>query len=475
MAVDGGSRTLAAALALGLLLDLGAAAAREARLPSSRAEVDLSFAPLVKMAAPAVVNIYTRRVQRVRPSSPLFNDPFFRRFFGDAFGFDRPRERVQNSLGSGVIVHPEGMIVTNHHVIEGAEGITVVLADRREFDATILGTDERTDLAVLTIDSKGGPMPYLKLRDSDELQVGDLVLAIGNPFGVGQTVTSGIVSALARTQVGTSDINFFIQTDAAINPGNSGGALVTMDGKLAGINSAIFSKSGGSHGIGFSIPANMVRSVIAGLTSPGGRMVRPWFGATGQGVTAEIASSLGMERPTGVLVNDVYRGGPADRARLRVGDVVLSVNGREVADADALEFRVATLTIGETAKLAIWRRGRERTLTIELREAPEIPPRETMEIGESNPFAGATVANMSPALAEELSLTSFEPGVVVLELRGGSTADRLGFRPGDMVASVNGHDVDSVNRLKRLLAQRTDRWRVTIKRGGQTLSMVVNR
>ena len=220
-------------------------------------------------------------------------------------GFDRPRERVQNALGSGVIVRPEGMIVTNHHLIEGAEGITVVLADRREFDATIVGTDERTDLAVLTIEPEGEAMPYLELRDSDELQVGDLVLAIGNPFGVGQTVTSGIVSALARTQVGISDLNFFIQTDAAINPGNSGGALVTMDGKLAGINSAIFSKSGGSHGIGFAIPANMVRSVIAGLTSPGGRLVRPWFGATGQGVTAEIASSLGMARPTGVLINDV--------------------------------------------------------------------------------------------------------------------------------------------------------------------------
>ena len=309
MTVDGGLRTLAAALAAVLLLDLGAAA-QEARVPSSRAEVDLSFAPLVNKAAPAVVNIYTRRVQRARPISPLFNDPFFRRFFGDAFGFDRPRERVQNALGSGVIVRPEGMIVTNHHLIEGAEGITVVLADRREFDATIVGTDERTDLAVLTIEPEGEAMPYLELRDSDELQVGDLVLAIGNPFGVGQTVTSGIVSALARTQVGISDLNFFIQTDAAINPGNSGGALVTMDGKLAGINSAIFSKSGGSHGIGFAIPANMVRSVIAGLTSPGGRLVRPWFGATGQGVTAEIASSLGMARPTGVLINDVYGVGP---------------------------------------------------------------------------------------------------------------------------------------------------------------------
>ena len=260
---------------------VGPASAGKA-LPTSRGEVELSFAPLVKTAAPAVVNIYTRKVVRTRRLAPLFDDPFFRRFFGDKFGFGngRPRQRIQNSLGSGVIVAGEGIVVTNRHVIEGADQITVVLADRREFDATIVGSDDRTDLAVLRIDAGVDSLPSLDLRDSDTLEVGDLVLAIGNPFGVGQTVTSGIVSALARTQVGISDLNFFIQTDAAINPGNSGGALVTMDGKLAGINSAIFSKSGGSHGIGFAIPANMVRSVVAGLAE-GRRLVRPWLGAWG--------------------------------------------------------------------------------------------------------------------------------------------------------------------------------------------------
>ena len=251
-----------------LLLAANMVSAAETRVPASREEIHLSFAPLVKRAAPAVVNIYTTKVVRQRQFAPLFDDPFFRRFFGDRFGLERGQpqsKRIQNSLGSGVIVDPTGLIVTNHHVIEGADEIKVVLTDRREFAARVFGVDEKTDLAVLRVDAEGVDLPYLPLRDSDELEVGDLVLAIGNPFGVGQTVTSGIVSALARTQVGISDLNFFIQTDAAINPGNSGGALLSMDGLLVGVNSAIFSKSGGSHGIGFAVPSNMVRSVLAGL------------------------------------------------------------------------------------------------------------------------------------------------------------------------------------------------------------------
>jgi Do/DeqQ family serine protease len=445
-------------------------------LPAGRGEVELSFAPLVKTAAPAVVNIYTRKIVRTRRLAPLFDDPFFRRFFGKKFGYGdgRPRQRIQNSLGSGVIVAADGVIVTNRHVIEGADQITIVLADRREFDATIVGSDDRTDLAVLRIDSGGRPLPFLALRDSDTLEVGDLVLAIGNPFGVGQTVTSGIVSALARTQVGISDLNFFIQTDAAINPGNSGGALVTLDGKLAGINSAIFSKSGGSHGIGFAIPANMVRSVVAGL-SEGGRLVRPWLGAWGQPVTAEIAGSLDMARPRGVLVNEIYRGGPADRGGVRVGDIILSVKGQEINNPAGLNFRIATSAIGETIDIAILRRGRERNRSIELVEPPEDPPRDVNQLAGPHPMAGTVVANMSPALGDELGLDRYSPGVIILKVLKRSPAGRFGFRPSDWVRSINGEAIDSVKRLKRVLGRSADRWEITIERGGKDLSMIVNR
>ena len=276
----------------------------------------LSLAPVVKKVAPAVVNVYASRVDTM-PRNPLFDDPIFRRFFGGGGGED---QRVQKALGSGVIVDPSGLVVTNHHVIEGMTDVKVALADKREFEAEIVLRDPRTDLAVLRI--KGGEnFPVLELGDSDALEVGDFVIAIGDPFGVGQTVTQGIVSALARTQIGINDYGFFIQTDAAINPGNSGGALVDLDGKLVGINSAIYSRSGGSMGIGFAIPVNMVKSVVAAARHGGTTVRRPWLGATLQNVSKDIADNLGLERPTGALVVEVVergsggRGGPQARRR----------------------------------------------------------------------------------------------------------------------------------------------------------------
>ena len=445
-----------------------------AELPRSDGQIRLSFAPLVKKTAPAVVNVYSRKVVKRRQVSPLFNDPFFRRFFGEGFGFGREKPRVQNSLGSGVIVRADGLIVTNEHVIEGADQITVVLADRREFDADIVGTDERTDLAVLEIDTGGEKLPFLEFRNSDDLEVGDLVLAIGNPFGVGQTVTSGIVSAVARTQVGISDLSFFIQTDAAINPGNSGGALVAMDGKLVGINSAIFSKSGGSLGIGFAIPSNMVRSVITGL-GQGGRLVRPWLGAGGQQVSADMAVSLGMDRPAGVLINSVHKRGPADRAGVRVGDVVLAVNGRRVNDPQGLKFRIATLGVGDTAELTILRRERERTLRLALIAPPEDPPRDVTDLTGAHPLSGAKVANMSPALADELGLDSFGSGIFIMGIRRSSPAARLRFRKGDYVLAINGKEMNSVRRLARRMKKRTDQWRITLRRAGKIRNVVINR
>jgi serine protease Do len=460
---------LAIIVAIGVV---GRPYAADLQVPVSREQVRLSYAPIVKRAAPAVVNIYSRKEVRTRGFTPLFDDPFFRRFFGDNFRFGGPRSRIQNSLGSGVIVDSHGTIVTNHHVVAGADEITVVLPDRREFEAQFLGSDERADLAVLKIDVGDEKLPFLELDDSDEVEVGDLVLAIGNPFGVGQTVTSGIVSAQARTQVGINDLNFFIQTDAAINPGNSGGALVDMEGRLIGINSAIYSKSGGSMGIGFAVPSNMVRTVLAGFAQ-GGQVVRPWLGAWGQQVTAEIAHSLGMKRPVGVLIDEVYAGGPADRAGIRVGDVVLSVKERPVEDPESLDYRIATASLGSTVAVELLRRGEKRTASLKIEAPPEEPPRETTQLGGRHPLAGATVANMSPALAEELGEDRYRPGVAILDLESASPAMRLGFRIGDRILKVNGETVTSVAALKKMTARQRNGWRIVFRRGGKTLNLVI--
>ncbi|HEX2752884.1 MAG TPA: trypsin-like peptidase domain-containing protein, partial [Alphaproteobacteria bacterium] len=296
---------------LATLWPVGAYAAPADTVPRSKTEVRHSFAPLVKKTGPAVVNIYAKRVVRQRFVSPFFNDPFFGQFFGTPGFGGQVRERVESSLGSGVIVDAKGLIATNTHVIQGAVEIRVVTADGREFDAEKVLMDDRTDLAILKINPAGEALPYLDLADSDTLEVGDLVLAIGNPFGIGQTVTGGIVSGLARTGVGPTDYRFFIQTDAAINPGNSGGALVDVDGKLIGINTMIFSRDGGSLGIGFAIPANMVATVIQASRSGGGRIVRPWTGVNAQPVTPELLESLGLNRARGALITRVHPQSPA--------------------------------------------------------------------------------------------------------------------------------------------------------------------
>jgi serine protease Do len=451
-------------------LEIPTSTAQVRQLPASRAEIELSYAPLVRRTAPAVVNIYAKRRVRSEAVSPLFNDPFFRRFFGDNFGPGLPRERVQNALGSGVLVAADGLVVTNHHVIEKADEITVVLADRREFDAKLVLDDERTDLAVLRFDTRGERLPFLGLRDSDDLEVGDLVLAIGNPFGVGQTVTSGIVSALARTARGVSDLGFFIQTDAAINPGNSGGALITMDGRLVGINTAIYSRTGGSIGIGFAIPANMVATVVESA-SKGGKVQRPWLGAATQDVTPDLAASLGLARPTGVIVREVFPDGPSDRAGIKVGDVITAFGGRDIADRAGLAFRVATGRPGSEAPVSVVRSGAQRTMRLPLEVAPEKPSRDVRNIDGRNPLQGASVANLSPALAEELSLDTVSRGVIVLDIAQRSAAQRLGFRPGDIVLTVNATAVSSTEQLAKLLARAAERWRVSLRRDDRTLTL----
>jgi Do/DeqQ family serine protease len=475
------SGTKAVAAGLLALFWLGSASAQAQQptpedlrlVPDSAAQIKLSFAPLVKQVAPAVVNVYaSRKVVQRQQLSPFFDDPFFRRFFGQPNGgFGQPRERVESSLGSGVIISADGTVITNHHVIKGADEVRVALNDRREFDADIVLMDEQTDLAVLKI-REGGPFEHVEFADADLLEVGDIVLAIGNPFGVGQTVTQGIVSALARTQVGVTDYQFFIQTDAAINPGNSGGALIDMTGKLVGINTAIFSRSGGSNGIGFAIPAHMAR-YVARAADQGGKVQRPWLGATVQLVSAEIAEALSLDRPKGVLVTAVFDGSPAHEADLRVSDLVVAIDGKEVIDPNAFGYRFATKMIGERAEFTVLRSGREETVSISLQPAPETVPRDTRELLEFSPFEGATVMNLSPAVAQELGLDGLPEGVIIAEVRRGGQADRVGLRPGDIVRAINNQSIDSTRMLETITKTPPRIWRLDIERDGKVSQIVL--
>ncbi|RDV05441.1 Do family serine endopeptidase [Undibacter mobilis] len=454
-------RSIAAVLVF-VVASAVAAPAQDRRVPTTN-EVRLSYSPIVKHVAPAVVNVYAAKTVQTR--NPLFDDPIFRRFFGGGPG---GLNQVQRSLGSGVIVDPTGLIVTNVHVIEGADEIKVSLADKREFEATVVLKDPRTDLAVMRI-KDGAAFPFLEFANSDTLEVGDLVLAIGNPFGVGQTVTHGIVSALARTQVGVSDYQFFIQTDAAINPGNSGGALVDINGRLVGINTAIFSRSGGSQGVGFAIPANMVRVVVASAKGGGGAVRRPWLGATLQTVTPEIADGLNLKRPAGALISNVMRDGPAAKAGLKAGDLIVSIDGQDVDDSNAFDYRFATKPLGGSAKLGVMRAGREMAATIALETAPDAP-RDEITIQSRSPFSGARVANLSPALADELQLQNIDTGVVIVGTDDGSVAGNLGFQRGDVIQEVNGTRVDKTRDLDRLSRTPSNGWRIVILRRGQKIS-----
>jgi Do/DeqQ family serine protease len=459
-----------AALAIAVR-DRAADAEPQRVVPESQVAIKQSYAPIVRRVAPAVVNVYvSRKVKQV--VSPFADDPFFSRLFGDNFGI--PRERIQNSLGSGVLVSSDGLAVTNNHVIQGGGDaeITVALADGREFPAKVILKDERSDLVVLRLDAHGVQFPSIDFSDSDSLEVGDIVLAIGDPFGVGQTVTSGIVSALARTQVGVSDYQFFIQTDAAINPGNSGGALVDMDGRLVGINTAIYSQSGGSLGIGFAIPSNMVRLVVQAALK-GGTVQRPWFGASLQPVTADLAESLGLDRPSGALVKGVHANGPAAQAGLRAGDVVVSVDGKEVQDPRALQYRFATKGLGGAAELGVIRGGKSLKVTIALVAAVEDPPRDTRELKGRQPLAGAKVANLSPAVAEELGIEDEESGVVVLDVAPNTPAAQFGFKRGDILVGVNDNKVTSVKDLAAALERSPSGWRLSFEREGKVFSVAI--
>jgi Do/DeqQ family serine protease len=413
------------------MLALGAAgaSAAETQVPASAAEMQLSFAPIVKRVAPAVVNVYASRT--VQQQSPFFADPFFRQFFGN-LGGGAPSTRVQRSLGSGVIIDPSGLIVTNFHVIAQADEVKVALFDKREFAADIILKDERSDLAVLKLKGDVGTLPTIAYADSDAVQVGDLALAIGDPFGVGQTVTSGIISAFARVPGNANEDQYFIQTDAAINPGNSGGALVDINGRLIGINRMIVSSGGGSNGIGFAIPSNLVK-VVASAALSGGVPKRPWLGADLQEVTPEIAASMTLDTPSGVLVSSVDAKGPADAAGLKSGDLIVAIDGEQVDDVGALSYRLATHKLGTTA------------------------------------LAGLTVLNLSPAVADELSYPGTPKGVIVSDVADGSNAEAAGFRKGDIIAKVNGVTIDTTARLASAAGGAQQYWDLAIRRGGRLI------
>ena len=431
--------------------------------PTSAGAMKTSFAPVVQRAAPAVVNISAKRTVRQQV------DPFWQ-----MFGLGVPQSRVAQSLGSGVIVRADGIVVTNNHVVEGAQEITVALNDRREFAAKVLLADPRTDLAVLKIDVPAGErLHVLAMDDSGDTQVGDLVLAIGDPFGVGQTVTNGIVSALNRITDPTGEGgSAYIQTDAAINPGNSGGALVDMDGDLIGVNSFILSRSGTSSGVGFAIPSEVVRRVVETAAGGGRAVVRPWLGARTQTVNAEMARSLGLPAPQGALVADLYPNGPAARAGLRQGDVVLQADGRPVDDAAALNYTIRNHRPGETLSLVVRRAagGPEQTLSLKAEAAPATPARDERRMTGRNPFDGATVVNLSPAVADELGLDLFTASGVLVTAVDDGAARNIGLKRGDIVREVNGQKINNVKDLAAAAGVQTRTWRVAIERDGRVVT-----
>lgn len=439
------------------------------QLPESQAEVQLSFAPVVKQVTPAVVNVYATKTEQGF-ESPFASDPFFSRFFGGDMFQSRPQ--TSQSLGSGVIIDKTGVIVTNSHVVSGADDIRIALSGGREYPVKLLLDDPKSDLAVLQIENANGrEFPALSFAASDDLEVGDLVLAVGNPFGVGQTVTSGIVSALARTGVETNNFDYFIQTDAAINPGNSGGALVNLKGELIGINTAIFTRSGGSVGIGFAIPAAMARTVAA-AGEHGGKIVRPWFGARLQEVTTDIADSLAIDPPHGALIAEVAADSPAAKAGLKPGDAIVKIDGVDVDAPQGFDFRFATKELGTTTNLTYVRGGQTGDVTVDVAAAPDAGA--TADITGNTRFAGTTVEKLTPALAQDMNLPFDTTGIVVSKVAQGSPADRMGLRAGDIIISIDGQRINDVGTFKSLVSTRTDGWQIVLQRGGQTIQSYIS-
>ncbi|GAB4532442.1 MAG: Do family serine endopeptidase [Ruegeria sp.] len=448
------------------LMTLAAQAGAETRVPQSQAEISMGFAPVVKKAAPAVVNIYATIVRPGR-RSPIFADPFFQDFFGGGFG--APRPRVQNSLGSGVILTDDGYVVSNYHVVGTATEIRVVTTDRREFHAEVVLGDEESDIAILRLQDAQG-LPFLRLRDSDQVEVGELALAIGNPFGVGQTVSSGIISGLARSGTATGNARgYFIQTDAPINPGNSGGALIDVNGDLIGINTSILTRSGGSNGIGFAIPANLVAEFLRQAKAGNTEFVSPWAGMAGQAMSADIAESLGLSLPQGVVISDLHPLSPLAEAGLRVGDIVTHVDGEEVNSPAEMKFRMSVAGVGGTSVLTRLRGSERAEVAVALVPAPETPAAEETTLTDRTVLPGMTVARINPALIVKMGLPLSQTGVVVVD--PGPYGAQAGLRPGDVINAVNGRQAERPRDIVRALRD-PGRWvQIDLVRGGKSVSL----
>ncbi len=438
----------------------------ETRVPQSQAEISLGFAPVVKEAAPAVVNIYAKIVRQGR-SRPLFSDPFFQDFFGRGFG--EPQQRVQNSLGSGVILSEDGYVVSNYHVVGSATEIRVVTTDRREFTAEVVLGHEENDIAILRLE-EAQDLPFLNMRDSDHVEVGELALAIGNPFGIGQTVSSGIISGLARTGTATGNARgYFLQTDAAINPGNSGGALIDVNGDLIGINTSILTRSGGSNGIGFAIPANLVAEFLRQAQAGNDTFVSPWAGMSGQHMSADIAESLGLVIPMGVVISDLHDLSPLAEAGLRVGDVVTHVDGDEVNSPAEMKFRMSVAGVGGTSVLTRLRGEESDDVEVALIRAPDTPDAEKTTLDESTVLPELTVSGVNPAVIIDLGLKLSQSGVVVVD--PGPYGARAGLRVGDVLEAINGADIARPQDVVRALTDPGRRINMVIQRGGRSLSL----
>ncbi|RBW53831.1 trypsin-like peptidase domain-containing protein [Ruegeria sp. A3M17] len=448
-----------------LLLLTGAATA-DTRVPTSQAEISLGFAPVVKQASPAVVNIYAKIVRQGR-ANPFFSDPFFEEFFGR--GFSEPRPHVQNSLGSGVILSEDGYVVSNYHVVGTATEIRVVTTDRREFSAQVVLGDKESDIAILRLED-AKDLPHLNFRDSDQIEVGELALAIGNPFGVGQTVSSGIISGLARTGTATGNARgYFIQTDAAINPGNSGGALIDVNGDLIGINTSILTRSGGSNGIGFAIPANLVAEFLRQAKAGNDSFVSPWAGVAGQHMSADIAESLGLVFPMGVVISDLHTLSPLGEAGLRVGDVVTHVDGDEVNSPAEMKFRMSVAGVGGTSVLTRLRGQDSADIEVALIKVPETPPADETVLNDDTVMPGLKVSRINPAIITQMGLLLSQTGVVIVD--AGRYGGRSGLRTGDVVISINGTEVQHPKDVEDAMTDPGHRLDLDVLRGGRAVSL----
>ena len=440
----------------------------------SEASMERGYANVVKRVLPAVINISSSKVVKSDMRSMRGVDPFFRQFFGDDFSkkFDVPQERREKALGSGVIVSPEGYILTNNHVVDGATEVSVTLHDKREFKARVVGTDPRTDIAVLKIE--GSNFPVLALADSSKVEAGDVVLAVGNPFGVGQTVTMGIVSATGRGGLGIEQVEDFIQTDAPINPGNSGGALVDDEGHLIGINTAIVGNSGGSQGIGFAVPINMARHDMDQILK-NGKVERAYLGILPQDVTPAIAKAFHTNESKGALVGDVTPNSPASRADLKNGDIILEINGQPIDDANQLRLKIGNLEPNASVKLKVLRDGKTQDVAVQLGEFPSKEERASSGDRSESGLEGVSVSDLTPETAQQLKLPETAKGVVVEEVSPASRAADAGLQSGDVIQEVNHQAVKSVKEFSHAVSASTKDAPVLllVDRGGSTMFLAV--